>query len=161
MTTKSFAYDHPAYLARMAHQPAAQAAGASKTYDKFLAYADLTVFSISSYTVTAGTSSYTAWNGTATVTTTGTGDTITGFRVFAGGGTATFGPYALNAAAGSINRIQIYGTGTASYAGSATSDGGVQLSAGDLFYVQRGTDATAVQVPSIEYAFRAGANFSN
>lgn len=161
MTTKSFAYDHPAYLVRQTHQPSAQVAGASKTYDKFAAYAALNVYSINVYTVTAGTSTYTAWNGTATVTTTGTGDTITGFRVFAGGGTATFGPYALSAAAGGLSRIQIYGTGTASYLGSATSDGGIALSPGDVFYVQRGTDATAVQVPSIEYAFAPGAIFSN
>jgi hypothetical protein len=155
------AYDHPAYTVRGCHQPSAQAAGASKTYDKFVAFTALTIFSIGVTTVTAGTSSYTAWNGTATVTTTGTGDTITGFRVFAAGGTATYGPFALDQAILGFRRIQLSGNGTASYLGSATSDGGIQLSQGDQFYVQRGTDATAVQLPIIEYGLQAGASVSN
>jgi hypothetical protein len=161
MSTKSMAYDHPAYTVRLFHQPAAQPAGASKTYDKFLAYAACTVFAVQSYCVTAGTSSYTAWNGTATVTTTGTGDTITCFRVAgSAGGTATFGPFAIDAAVGNVNRIQLFGTGTASYLGSQSGAGGVQLNAGDLFYMQRGTDATAVQVPCVEIGFQPGANFT-
>jgi hypothetical protein len=156
MTTKSFAYDHAAYLTRMVHSPAAQVAGASKTYDKFVAFTAMQVFSIGATTVTAGTSTYTAWNGTATVTTTGTGDTITGFKV-SGTATSTYGPYALDNAAGSFRRIQISQTGV----GSATADGGVALAQGDYFYCQRGTDATAVQLPVIEYAIAPNAVVSN
>lgn len=156
MTTKSFAYDHVDYLVRSQHQPAAQVAGASKTYDKFCAFTAMQVYSIGATCVTAGTSTYTAWNGTATVTTTGTGDTLTGFKV-SGTATSTYGPYALDAAAGAFRRIQIFQTGV----GSATSDGGVSLAQGDLFFVQRGTDATAVQVPCIEYALQPGASISN
>lgn len=156
MTTKSMMYDHPAYLARFQHQPSAQVAGASKTFDKFAAFTAMTVFSIGATTVTAGTSTYTAWNGTATVTTTGTGDTLTGFRV-SGTTTSTYGPYALDAAAGSFRRIQIYQTGVA----AATADGGVALAQGDIFYVQRGTDATAVQIPCIEISLQPNASISN
>ena len=156
MTTKNMAYDHAAYLVRSQHQPSAQVAGASKTYDKFAAFTALTVFSIGATCVTAGTSTYTAWNGTATVTTTGTGDTLTGFKV-SGTTTSTYGPYALDAAAGSFRRIQIFQTGVA----AATTDGGVSLAQGDLFYVQRGTDATAVQIPCIEYGVAPLASISN
>ena len=156
MTTKSMAYDHPAYMARFQHQPAQAAAGASKAFDKFVAFAALTVFAVMATTVTAGTSSYTAWNGTATVTTTGTGDTLTGFKI-TGTTTSTFGPYALDNAAGSFRRIQISGTG----AGSSTADGGINLAAGDLFYMQRGTDATAVQIVAMEYGLQPGASISN
>lgn len=156
MTTKSMAYDNAAYEARWGVCPSAQVAGASKTYDKFVAFTNMHVFSIGATCVTAGTSSYTAWNGTATVTTTGTGDTITGFKV-SGTTTSTYGPYALDAAAGGFRRIQISGTG----AGSSTADGGVALLQGDYFYLQRGTDTTAVQLPVIEVGIDPNASISN
>lgn len=156
MTIKQMSYDHPAYLVRLQHMPAAQVAGASKAFDKFAAFTAMTVFSIGATTVTAGTSTYTGWNGTATVTATGTGDTLTGFKI-SGTTTSTYGPYVLDSPIGQFRRIQIFQTGI----GSATSDGGVQLNQGDTFFVQRGTDATAVQVPYVEYALQPNANISN
>ncbi len=156
MTTKNMAYDHPAYVARMQWQFDTQAAGASKAYGKFAAFTAMHVFAIGATTVTAGTSTYTAWNGTATVTTTGTGDTLAGIKV-SGTSTSTYGPYALDAAAGGYRRIQISGTG----AGSSTADGGVALAQGDIFYVVRGTDTTAVEVPHMEYGIDPGATVSN
>ena len=165
MASRSFAYDHPAYTVRQTFKAPAQVAGASKTFDKFVAWTTMTLFSIGAGCVTAGTSTYTAWNGTATVTTTGTGDSLVAYRVFAGGGTATFGPFALDAAAGGLNQIQLGGTatGTASYlgtnAGGATA-GGIPIAAGDQFYVVRGTDATAVQTVFYEYSLAPGANVS-
>lgn len=156
MTTKNMMYDNAAYLARMQNQFDPQVAGASKTYSKFLAFTAMQVYSINVTCVTAGTSTYTAWNGTATVTTTGTGDTLTGFKI-SGTATSTYGPYAVDAAAGGFRRIQISGTGI----GSSTADGGVALIQGDTFYLQRGTDATAVQVPCIEYSILPLASISN
>lgn len=165
MATRSMAYDHPAYTVRQTFKPPANVAGASKVYDKFVAWTAMIIFSVGAGCVTAGTSSYTAWNGTATVTTTGTGDTLTALRVFAGGGTSTWGPFALDVAAGGVNQIQIGGTatGTASYLGTAAggaTPGGIQLAAGDQFYCLRGTDATAVQTVFYEYALLPGANVS-
>jgi hypothetical protein len=156
MTQKSMAYDHPAYTARHTGQFDTQAAGASKSYAKFLAFTAMHVFAIMTTTVTAGTSTYTAWNGTATVTTTGTGDTITAYRL-SGTTTTTYGPYANDAAVGGFRRYQISQPG----AGSNTADGGIALAAGDLFWVARGTDATAVVVPAFEYAIDPGASLSN
>ena len=156
MTTKSMGYDHPAYLARSSFIPAAQVAGASKAFDKFVAFTQMQVLSIGVTCAVAGTSTYTAWNGTATVTTTGTGDTLTAFKL-SGTTTSTYGPYANDAAVGAFRRIQISQTGV----GSATADGGVALAQGDLFWVARGTDATAVQLPVIEYGIAALANVSN
>lgn len=156
MTQKSMMYDNPAYLARQCHAYGANAAGASTATAKFTAFTNLHVYSISSTTFTAGTSTYTAWNGTATVTTTGTGDSISGILV-SGTTTSTYGPYALNAAAGGFNRIQISGTGV----GSSTADGGVAMTAGDTFHLVRGTDATAVQVPVIEFGVDPFASISN
>ena len=145
MSQKSMAYDHPAYTVRRSHSYGMNAAGASSVTDKFVAFADMHVFSILARCNTAGSSTYTAWNGTATVTTTGTGDSIWGLKVHATT-TSTYGPYALNAAAGGFNRIQISGTGI----GSSTADGGVALAQGDTFQLARGTDATAVLVTTIE-----------
>lgn len=156
MTIKSMSYDHPAYVARHSAQFGANAAGAASVTAKFLAWTAMHVFSINATTVTAGTSTYTAWNGTATVTTTGTGDTVAGIKI-SGTTTSTYGPYALDAAAGGFRRIQISGTGV----GSSTADGGVALAQGDTFYLVRGTDATAVQVTAVEYAVDPLSNVSN
>lgn len=156
MTTISMAYDHPAYQARLQNQFDAQVAGASKSYNKFIAFTALHVYSILTNSVTVGTSTYTGWNGTATVTTTGTGDTITGFRL-SGTSTTTYGPYVNDAAIGGVRRYQISQAGV----GSNTADGGIALVQGDLFWLQRGTDATAVIVPCIEYDVDQGATVSN
>ena len=155
MTIKSMYYDHPAYVARMQYQPSQKAAGASQVYDKFCAFTALNVYSIGATSVTVGTSTYTAWNGTATGTYTAA-DSIVAYKV-SGTTTSTYGPYALDGAVGSFRRIQLSGTGV----GSSTADGGVQMLQGDTFYVQRGTDASAVQIPCMEYGIAALANISN
>jgi hypothetical protein len=146
MSQKSMMYDHPAYINRLCHSFGANTAGASSATAKFVAFTSMHVFSINATSFVVGTSTYTAWNGTATVTANGTGDTITGLKV-SGTSTSTYGPYALNAAQGGFHRIQISGTGV----GSSTADGGVAMTAGDTFHMVRGTDATAVEVTAIEY----------
>ncbi len=156
MTQKNMMYDHPAYTARGMFPYGANAAGASSATAKFVAFTNMHVFSINATTFVAGTSTYTAWNGTATVTTTGTGDQISGIKV-SGTTTSTYGPYALSAAAGGFSRIQISGTGV----GSSTADGGVALLPGDTFHLVRGTDATAVEVTAIEYSIDPLALVSN
>jgi hypothetical protein len=149
------AYDHPAYIVRDSFSFGANAAGASSATAKFVAFTAMHVFSIGATTFVAGSSTYTAWNGTATVTTTGTGDSISGIKV-SGTTTSTYGPYALSAIAGGFSRIQISGTGV----GSSTANGGVALAAGDTFHLVRGTDATAVEIPVIEYAIDPEASVS-
>lgn len=156
MSTKSMAYDHPAYLARLQQNFGANTAGASAAYAKFAAFTAMHVYSIGLTCVTAGTSTHTGWNGTATVTTTGTGATITAFKV-SGTTTSTYGPYVTDAAAGGFRRIQVDHTGV----GSSTADGGVSIAQGDLWYHQLGTDATSVQVSNMEYSLDPGATVSN
>ena len=156
MSQKSMMYDHPAYIARLSHSYGANAAGAASVTAKFVAFTAMHVFSINATSFVVGTSTYTAWNGTATVTTTGTGDQISGIKV-SGTSTSTYGPYALSAVQGSFERIQISQSGV----GSATADGGVALAAGDTFHLVRGTDATAVEVTAIEYAIDPNASISN
>lgn len=155
MSQKSMAYDHPAYVARLCHSFGENTAGASTATAKFVAFTTMHVHAIHATSFAVGTSTYTAWNGTATVTTTGTGDSIAGIKV-SGTTTSTYGPYALSAAAGGFSRIQIYQTGV----GSATADGGVALAAGDTFHLVRGTDTTAVEVTAIELSIDPEANVS-
>ncbi len=155
MSQKSMVYDHPAYISRQCHSFGANTAGASSATAKFLAFTTMHVFAIHATSFVVGTSTYTAWNGTATVTTTGTGDSISGIKV-SGTTTSTYGPYALDAVAGAFRRIQISGTG----AGSSTADGGVALAAGDTFHLVRGTDATAVEVTAIELAIDPNSSVS-
>ena len=156
MTTKSMAYDNPAYLARAQMGCDQQAAGASKSFNKFLAFTAMKIYSIGAACLAAGTSSYSGWNGTATVTNSTTADAITAFKVNAGG-TSTYGPYVLDGGVNSYRQIQLSGTGV----GSSTADGGITLAQGDQFYVQRGTDATAVQCVSIEYGIAPLAAITN
>jgi len=156
MSQKSMMYDHPAYIVRACETFAANTAGAASETAKFVAFTNMHVFSINATTFVHGTSTYTAWNGTATVTTTGTGDSISGIKV-SGTTTSTYGPYALSAVNGGFSRIQISGTGI----GSSTADGGVALAAGDTFHLVRGSDATAVEVTAIEYAIDPLASISN
>lgn len=146
MSQKSMIYDHPAYIVRACESFGANTAGASSVTAKWLAFTASHIFSINATSFVVGTSTTTGWNGTATVTATGTGDLISGIKV-SGTTTSTYGPYALNAAAGGFQRIQISGTGV----GSSTADGGVAMAAGDTFHLVRGTDATAVQVTAIEF----------
>ena len=155
MSQKSMMYDHPAYIVRAVEGFGANTAGASSASAKFHAFTAMHVFAVHATTVTAGTSTYTAWNGTATVTTTGTGDAVHALKI-SGTTTSTYGPYALDNIVGAFRRIQISGTGV----GSSTADGGVALTAGDTFHLVRGTDATAVQVTSIEYAIDPNASVS-
>ena len=176
--TVSMSYDHPAYTVHSSHSFPALAAGASGLTSKFVAFANLYVFGIAFAVVAAGTSTYTAWNGTATVTGIAA-DQISLIRVTnnAAAGvapslsTATYGPFAVapyngtatgtqTSAAGYTGYISLYGTATTgqAQAGTNTGSGGVSVKAGDQLYIQRGTDASAITAVAIEYDVASGAN---
>lgn len=173
-------YDHPSYLARLTHAFGQNAAGASTNFGKFLAFANLTVFAVNVGLITSGTSTYTQWNGTATVTAIN-GDSFNVLRVSntatAGAtpslSTATYGPFAVSlyngtstgtqtTVAGVSNYIPLSGTATTgqAQAGTATANGGFTVNQGDFLYIVRGTDATAVSAYSLEYAVTPGSNFT-
>lgn len=70
MSTKSLAYDHPAYLARNSSQVVCPAVAASASAAKFLAFSAIRVKSIKGLTVVAGTAAgagYDIYNGTSSV----------------------------------------------------------------------------------------------
>ncbi len=179
MTTKNMAYDNPAYLARLAHAYGAVAAGSGAVTGKFIAVTSLLVLSLTATLATAGTSTATQWNGTATVTGIN-GQSFSLIRIFntAAAGvtpalaTATFGPFQAslyngtatavqtNAAGVTVN-VPLYGAlnGTgALQTGTNSSNGGFPVNQGDQLYVVTGTDATAVSAFALEYAVQPLAN---
>ncbi|MDB5975154.1 MAG: hypothetical protein JWR07_1914 [Nevskia sp.] len=172
MATKNMGYDHPAYLSRLSHAFGQNAAGASTAFGKFVAFTALTVFGINANLLTAGTSTYTAWNGTAT-TTAINGDQFSLIRVTntaAAGATpalstSTYGPYALSLYNGTATATQTALAGVSNYVtpsqtgvGSNTAAGGFTVNQGDTLHIVRGTDATAVAAYSIEYGVTPLAN---
>ena len=169
MATKNMAYDSPAYIARQTYAYGQNAAGASTNFGKFVAFTNMMVYSVTAALITAGTSTTTAWNGTATGTAIN-GDSFSVIHVFNGTAvtTATHGPFALaNGAAGTNTttagqfvNVALSGTGTSGnvQAGTNTAPGGILVNAGDTIHVLRGTDATAVAAYAIEYGVAPLAN---
>jgi hypothetical protein len=180
MTQKSMAYDSAAYLARFTHAFGQNAAGASTAFGKFVAFAAVQVFAVQATLITAGNSTYTAYNGTAT-TTQINGDSFSLIHVFNNGpagttavSTATHGPFSLGSyngtatatqtsTAGNTVRVQLYGTATsgAAQAGAASADGGIAVNQGDTLHILRGTDTAAVAAFALEMAIQPLANVSN
>lgn len=186
MTTKSMGYDHPAYTTRNYESLNQPTAGASAATAKFVAFTALSIFAVIATLVTSGgTSTATAWNGTATTTAIGA-QSYSVIRVFntatAGAtpalGTATYGPFALSlyngtatgtqtnsTATGLSNYVQLYnanGTATGQVqAGTNTGSGGFQVNQGDILYVVQGTDATAVGNYTLELSVTPLAAISN
>lgn len=167
MTQASKVYDHPAYQARFAHGFGQNAAGASTAFSKYVAFTHMRLYAIQATLATAGTSTYTAWNGTA-ISTNINGDSFSVIHVFANGGTAatttaTHGPFALGvyngtatstqtATAGATVRVQLSGTGVTGnvQSGTNTAEGGILVYPGDTLHILRGTDATAVSAYVME-----------
>lgn len=180
MSIKSMIYDNAAYVARLSHAFAPPAAGISAVTSKFVAFANLLIFSLTATLVTSGgTSTYTSWNGTATVTAIGA-QTFSLIRIFNTAtpgatpalGTATYGPYVASLYNGTATGTQTNSTATgftvnvalsagtntagtgAIQTGSNTAPGGFPVNQGDQLYVVQGTEATAILGCAMEYAIQ-------
>lgn len=174
MTQRSMGYDHPAYTARQAKDFAAPAAGSAATTSKFVAFANLQIYAVNALMVTSGgTSTYTAWNGTATVTAIGA-QTFSVIRVYntatagaaPGLNTSTYGPFVASlyngtatatqtnsTATGLFNNVPLFGSGTGTaQAGTNTGSGGFSVNQGDMIYVVQGTEATATLAYALEFS---------
>lgn len=153
-------FTDPSYLTRQDLNLGAVAAGSGGITQKFVAFAAMQLFSLTTYTATLGTSTYTA-NGTATasgqqisvITVINTSTVTTSVAM----STTTYGPFLAGgqglatAAAGGMNQFVLNtNTGTAQF-------GGILLPQGALAYCVSGTDATAVTVCSLDYQLQAGA----
>lgn len=168
---KSMGYDHPAYLTRQTFN-GIMVAGSGGVSAKFIAHAALLIFGLHTYSTIVGTSTYTyTQGGTATVAVAATQLSLIRITNTNPYGTAvalstsTFGPFTvggsnLTATAGGTltNQVGAYSyfqintnTGTAGY-------GGVAVNQGDQVFIVNGTDATAVELVTIEYGDVPGAS---
>lgn len=130
MTQKQLAYDDVAYLAILP-VPTGQINGSAGTSTKFAAFLDMKIKSITLRSTTLGTSA----DVVNIVSVSGTTTTTTAYGTIGSG-------------AG--------GTGVNLTPSAATSQ--VSLSQGDLWYVQKGTDATATYVGMVEAVINPSAN---
>jgi hypothetical protein len=167
MTTKNLAYDHATYITRVSAPLGQIAAGAAGVSQKFIAFAQLQVLSVTATLFTAGTATVTAWNGTAT-TTSAAGDSFSLIHISNSAAigatpvltTNTHGPYALGLFNGTATAVQTavsgafvsVALGTNTGIGSPVpATGGFNANQGDQMYVVRGADATAVSAYALEY----------
>lgn len=131
MAKQSMAYDHPAYLSRLAFG-GLNAAGASATSGRFAAWAAMTPKALQVSVITAGT---------------GTGNaTVTLVKIAAGGTAIT-----------THSPLVTMSTNAAGYTTNVVCTGG-NIGAGDVVYVQHGADATGVFAVGIELVLVPGAD---
>jgi hypothetical protein len=150
----------PSYLARgIKDFGNGVAAGAAGVTSKWVAHANLLLFSLNAYTTTLGTSTYTV-NGTATLS----GQQLsliivsdTNTTTVVGLGTTTVGPFyaggvgLTTAAVGGYNQFALNtSTGTSGF-------GGLPVPQGSIVYVVSGTDATAQTALSVDWQHQVGA----
>lgn len=159
--TKNMAYDHSSYITRQSVF-LSTVSGSAGTSSKYVAFANMALFSITAYTNTTGTTTVTnTVGGTATSTvssaifnvirvtntaaagssvslsTTTTGPFFIGGTFASGGtGTAQVGGVSIYAISTNTATTQVnpYGFGV---------NGGLAVNQGDLIWVVNGTDATA------------------
>ena len=148
----------PSFVARQAAFLGAVAAGSGGASSKFVAHAALLLFSLSTYQTVLGTSTYTQTvGGTATGTGPASGQqlsliviTNTSTTTTVALATTTVGPFLAGGAgpAAPVGGGNQFALNTV--AGTA-GQGGYPVPAGSQFYVVSGTDATAVNLVTIDY----------
>jgi len=147
----------PSYLARLAKDyGAGPAAGSGGTTSKWLLHANVLLFSLSTYTATLGTSTYTV-GGTATLS----GQqlsviivTDTNTSTVVGLGTTTIGPFYAGGVGLSTAAIGGYNQFALNTAAGTSGFGGVPVPQGSIVYVVSGTDATAQTLCAIDYGIQ-------
>jgi hypothetical protein len=152
-TYKTFpVFDHPSYTTRQSLQFGKVTGNAATA--KLVAFANMWLYSVSTFVDTAGTSTFSSTISAQTlqltvVTNTNTTGTAVGLT------TSTWGPYAM----GGPNVSTSTGTGIAGgfvqFALNTTTGtpgyGGYYIPAGSELTITLGADATAVLVPAIDY----------
>jgi hypothetical protein len=161
MSQVSRTWQDASYTTRQDANLGVVAAGSGGVTSKFVAFAALALFSMTTYQTVLGTSTYTA-NGTATasgqqlsviiIANTSTNNTValatTTIGPFLAGGQGTAGQV------GGSNQFALNTTpGTAGY-------GGVPVPQGAQVYVVSGTDATAVNAVVLDYQIQQQAGLT-
>lgn len=169
MSLKNMAYDHPAYVIRGTVN-GIMTAGSAGVSGKFVAFTDMLLFSLTTFTTVAGTSTYTGGlvggpsgvNATTGVAVAATQLSLIRITNTAAAGatvalsTTTVGPFTvggefLGAGGTATNQIGASNQFALNTTAGVAGFGGLPISAGDQFYVVNGTDATAVELVTIDY----------
>ena len=171
---KNMAYDNPAYVARGVFT-SVMTAGSGGVSGKFVAHANMLLFGLNAFTTTAGTSTYTAtqyynYAGSSTyasvhvnasqlslirITNTASAGVAPSLS------TSTIGPFyvdtlfANGTATGQIGAIAQVALNTST--GSAGLNG-LSINQGDQIYIVNGTDASSVNLITIDYSVLPLAN---
>ena len=166
MSFKSMAYDQPTYTARTSTFNSIMTASSAGTSAKFVAFANLLLFSLTTYSTIVGTSTYTtglvggpAGAGTAVAATQLSLIRITNTAAAGatiGLSTTTIGPFTvagvfLGAGGTATNQVGAFNVFALNTATGTAGFGGVAINAGDQIYVVNGTDATAVELVTLDY----------
>lgn len=177
MSLKSMGYDHPAYQARMNGFNSIMTAGSAGVSAKFVAFANMLLFSLNTYTTIAGTSTYTGGltggppgvNATTGVAVASTQLSLIRITNTASSGatialsTTTVGPFTvggvfLGAGGTATNQIGGYNQFALNTTAGTAGLNGLAINQGDQIFVVNGTDATAVELVSFEYQLLPGAS---
>jgi hypothetical protein len=171
---KNMAYDNAAYVAR-GNFATVMTAGSGGVSGKFVAHANLLLFGLNAFTTTAGTSTYTAtqyynYSGSSTSATVHVNASqLSLIRITntASAGvapslsTSTIGPFyvdtlfANGTATGQIGAVAQVALNTST--GSAGLNG-LAINQGDQIYIVNGTDASSVNLITIDYSVLPLAN---
>ncbi len=159
-------YDHPVYAARVNGFNGIMTAGSAGVSGKFVAYANLLLFSLNTYSTIVGTSTYTTGlvggpTG-ATVAIAATQLSLIRITNTAAAGatiglsTSTVGPFTvagvfLGAGGTATNQVGAYNQFTLNTAAGTAGFGGLPINQGDQIFVVNGTDGTAVELISFDY----------
>lgn len=136
MSSKSMAYDHPAYQA-VTTKPLAIAAGSGAASEKFVAFTAKLIKSVTLKPTTAGTSN----DVQSLIQISGTTTTTTALSTIGSAATAS---------------VQTQPSAALNQAGTPYL--GNPLAAGDTYYVVKGTDGTLVLAGELEEVLLPGAN---
>lgn len=169
MSLKSMAYDQPTYTARTSTFTSIMTAGSAGVSAKFVAFANLLLFSLTTYTTVVGSSTYTTGltGGPAGVGTAGpaiqatqisliriTNTAASGATI--GLSTTTIGPFTvagvfLGAGGTATNQVGAFNVFPLNTSTGTAGFGGVPINQGDQIYVVNGTDTSAVELITIDY----------
>lgn len=161
-TLKSFGYDHPSYVTRQILFQSIMVAGSGGVSGKFIVHANMVLYGLNAITTVVGTSTFTfTAGGTGTVAVAATQLSLIRITNTATVGgtialsTSTFGPFTVGGnflgggtqtnQVGAYSQFQLNtNTGTAGI-------GGISVNQGDQVFVVNGTDASAIELVSVDY----------